>query len=492
MSVETEEEMELSGIEKGSSTTTTAGGGSLKKLQGTYTFADAVEHIGFGRFHVMLLFLCGFGWFAEISELVIMSFVAPQIQKDFSLTPLEYGILGSISFIGMAVGSVFWGVVADRFGRWIGFTCTTWLTFIFSVASAFAPNYGVLLLFRILATIGVGGTLPVDYAHLVEFLPVKNRGRHMAIVDAMGVIPALLFSSLLAYFGSKPDGSSNWRLILGVQSVPAGLFSLLRFLIPESPRYHLKMDDLDGAKAVLTKVARMNKKELPEGDLVPLEGSLENRNPLYRFKELFSTKVLRATTPRIWFMAFCAQFASAGMVFTFPKLLEDQFDLSAKDVSLYLLLGIIGILPGLGIAWYVVELHRRRSLASYYLVSSIGSALFAVATLSGARNLIFALIASMILRGGMEGMFSILNTIRIEAYPTVNRVTAMGVSQLWYNIGGAISPLIFGAMYTNVQLTCLALSLYALAYLAGMPSTLTLPNLSDYTNRPVLDRIQVF
>jgi putative MFS transporter len=183
-----------------------------------YTFHDAVEFIGFGRFHVMLIILCGFGWFAEITELVIMSFVAPQIQQAFDLSPLHYGVLGSISFAGMAIGAISFGMIADRFGRWIGFTLTTAITFIFSLASAFAPSYSALLVFRILATAGVGGTLPIDYTHLVEFLPVRNRGRHMAVVDAIGVIPALFFSSLLAYFFSSDlneGGGNEWRWILG-------------------------------------------------------------------------------------------------------------------------------------------------------------------------------------------------------------------------------------------------------------------------------------
>ena len=56
---------------------------------------------------------------------------------------------------------------------------------------------------------------------------------------------------------------------------------------------------------------------------MPLQGqAMESRNPLSRFRELFSTRVLRGTTPRIWAMAFCAQFASAGSVFALPKLLE--------------------------------------------------------------------------------------------------------------------------------------------------------------------------
>ena len=160
--------------------------------------------------------------------------------------------------------------------------------------------------------------------------------------------------------------------------------------------------------------AKVNKKKVPPGELLPLEGQMESRNPLDRFKELFANDVLRGTTPRLWIMAFCAQFASAGMVFALPKLFEVYFSLSPRRTSLYLLLGVLGVIPGLALAWYVVELSRKKSLASYYFVSGVGAIMFAVATLSSARNEVFAIIMTLILRGGMEGMFSILNTIMIE------------------------------------------------------------------------------
>ena len=112
-----------SGTPKGPNTSTSSAStavsfaSSVSSRDKTFTFQEAVEKIGFGTFHVMLVFLCGFGWFAEITELVIMSFVAPQIEDDFGLSSYEYGLLGSSSFIGMAIGAVFWGMMADRCER---------------------------------------------------------------------------------------------------------------------------------------------------------------------------------------------------------------------------------------------------------------------------------------------------------------------------------------------------------------------------------------
>ena len=61
--------------------------------------------------------------------------------------------------------------------------------------------------------------------------------------------------------------------------------------------------------------------------------------------------------------------------------------------------------------------------------------------------------------------------------------------QVWYNIGGMVSPLLFGVMSQTTELTWICMALYSLAYLAAVIPTVTLSQYSDFTNKPVLDRI---
>ena len=124
-----------------------------------FTMEEVVDFIGFGRFHWKLIFLCGVGYFAEITELVVVSFVAPSVQRQMGLSNFQYSLLGSSSFVGMAAGALFWGYVSDHFGRKISFALTVWLTFIGGLLSAFSPNYAILLFLRFTAAFGIGGKL---------------------------------------------------------------------------------------------------------------------------------------------------------------------------------------------------------------------------------------------------------------------------------------------------------------------------------------------
>lgn len=151
--------------------------------QTVMTMDDVVEHIGFGAFHWKLLWLCGVGYFAEITELVVVSFVAPSIQRQMDLSDFQYGCLGSSSFVGMAVGAFFWGFVSDHLGRQLSFTWTVWLTFFGGFCSALAPNYGILLFLRFTAAFGIGGMLPVDYTVFLEFLPNERRGSYVRAME---------------------------------------------------------------------------------------------------------------------------------------------------------------------------------------------------------------------------------------------------------------------------------------------------------------------
>lgn len=227
------------------------------------TMDEVVEAIGFGTFHWKLLFLCGVGYFAEITELVVVSFVAPSIQREMGLTNAEYGLLGSSSFIGMAAGALFWGYVSDHMGRQLSFALTVWLTFFGGFLSALAPNYFLLLFLRFVAAFGIGGMLPVDYTVFLEFLPAHKRGAYIVLVDTVGIVPALTLSATIAWYFAG-DEHVKWRWVLLISSIPVGIMGVLRRHVPESPRYHLAAGATLEAQRVIQDVADCNQVRLPD------------------------------------------------------------------------------------------------------------------------------------------------------------------------------------------------------------------------------------
>ena len=76
-----------------------------------------LERIPVGRFHYMLLVVTGLGWMFDAMDTGIIAFVLPTLAKAWSLTTQQMGIIGSIGLVGMAIGAVLAGELADRFGR---------------------------------------------------------------------------------------------------------------------------------------------------------------------------------------------------------------------------------------------------------------------------------------------------------------------------------------------------------------------------------------
>ena len=138
---------------------------------------EAVETIGLGRFQWRLLGVNGLVWAGDAMEVIGIGFIIPSIIATFGVTGAQAGLIGSLFFAGMLFGAWGFGSLADRIGRRRVFLSTIALNAVFALASAFSPSFTLLLIFRFLNGLAVGGTLPVDYAVMAEYLPKRERGR---------------------------------------------------------------------------------------------------------------------------------------------------------------------------------------------------------------------------------------------------------------------------------------------------------------------------
>lgn len=124
---------------------------------GTFVDYEAVlNEVGFGLFHVLVLLANGIAFSSDGVEVLSVSFVIPvlKLPTEFSLTGWQNGLLSSSVFLGMLIGGYSWGGVADVIGRRRSLLMSLTLNGISGLASGFAPNVYVLLLFRFVSGIG--------------------------------------------------------------------------------------------------------------------------------------------------------------------------------------------------------------------------------------------------------------------------------------------------------------------------------------------------
>lgn len=169
-------------------------------------------------------------WAADAAEVLLIGFALPSIREEFGLDGVTSALLASVTFVGMLLGAWLWGPVADRIGRRLGFMVTVGIFAVFGLASAFAPTVGWLLVLRLLTGFGLGGALPLDFSIYAEYLPSRNRGRNLVLLEsfwALGTIAAAGLAWLLVpTFGWRPLLATSALAALLVFWIRARLFAL--------------------------------------------------------------------------------------------------------------------------------------------------------------------------------------------------------------------------------------------------------------------------
>lgn len=142
-------------------------------------------------------------------------------------------IVQTLSYITGIVGGILFGYIADRFGRRMGLTLTVALYSLGTLATAFSPNYFWLLVFRIIAGLGIGGESGIAFAYLNEAWPSKRRGFANSLMQGMFIVGSFV-SIVLFKVTSNNIGTSAWRYSFAYLGIVAVLAALIRLFMPES------------------------------------------------------------------------------------------------------------------------------------------------------------------------------------------------------------------------------------------------------------------
>ena len=381
---------------------------------------------GTGPFQRRLLGVFGLVWAADAMQVIAVGFSAASLATTFGLTIPQALQTGTLFFLGMFVGAFAFGRLADRIGRRKVLLLTVACDAIFGLASVFAPSFGLLLLLRFLTGAAVGGTLPVDYAMMAEFLPPKNRGRWLVILEGFWAIGTIVIA-LTAWAATRAGAAEAFRWIYAVAALPALIGIWLRLWIPESPQFLLRQGREADARGVVARVLSVN-------GAAPLAPDTRLLTPPAPEGGIFSPPLRRRTLAMLalWFLVSLAYYG----VFTWlpPRLAQEGFGFVRGYGFLVWL--AIAQLPGYALAaWGVERWGRGPTLRAFLLLSSAGCLFFALApsdlVVAGALSVMsFALL----------GTWGALYAFTPELYPTALRGTGMGTASAMARVGGLLAP----------------------------------------------------
>ena len=152
-----------------------------------------------GKFHYKLLILVGLGWLFDAMDTGMVSFVLATLGAEWQLSPKELGWIVSIGFVGMALGAVLSGSLADRIGRKGVFAATMLLYSVATGLCALSWDLTSLLFFRFWVGFGLGGQLPVAVSLVSEYAPPQVRGRFIVLLESFWGL-GWLVAALASYF----------------------------------------------------------------------------------------------------------------------------------------------------------------------------------------------------------------------------------------------------------------------------------------------------
>jgi putative MFS transporter len=427
------------------------------------TVEDALSTAGTGRFQRRLLGIFGLVWAADAMQVLAVGFTGTSIAETFGISVPEALQTGTLFFLGMLIGAAGFGRLADRIGRRNVLIVTVACDALFGLLSVFAPSFAILLGLRFLTGIAVGGTLPVDYAMMAEFLPAKNRGRWLVMLEGFWALGTVVIA-LAAWIAASLLVVDAWRWIFVVTALPALIGIGLRFLVPESPLYLLRAGREPEARAVVDKVLRTNgKPTLAAGTVLAA--------PVMTKSSLFSPDLRRQTIMilAVWFLVSVSYYG----VFTWlpAKLAQDGFGY-VRGYG-FLLLVALAQIPGYILAAYGVERWGRRpTLTGFLVASALGCALFVVAT---DQYVIGA--AILLMSFALLGTWGALYAFTPELYPTGSRATAMGAAGAMARLGGLLAPSAVALL--AVSNLAAAIGLFAALLLLGAGASLLIPRQSE-------------
>lgn len=401
---------------------------------------DRLEKMPVGSFHYKLLLVTGLGWLFDSMDTGLISFVLPVLAKEWGLTPDQMGWIGSVGLVGMALGAVISGTVADRIGRKKVFTITVLMYAIATGMCALAWNYDALLFFRFLVGFGLGGELPVAATLMSEYAPTKLRGRFIVLLESFWGL-GWLVAACIAYLLIPEFG---WKMAFLIGSLPALYVFLIRLHMPESVRYLISQKKLDEAKEIILSLEKkLHVDSQPfTNELSPAElGSAEadNAGP----GALWSGKYIKRTI-MLWLAWFGIVFSYYGIFMWLPSIVFKQGFAVVKTFE-YVLIMTLAQLPGYYCAaWLVDVIGRKYTLSIFLLMSGVASYFFGNAG-SSETLLIWGATMSFF----NLGAWGVIYTYTPELYPTSMRALGSGWAAGFGRIGGMIAPALVGIMIGN-------------------------------------------
>lgn len=381
----------------------------------------------------------------------------PYMAKALSLNSYTEGLIASSLLFGAALGAVFGGRLSDYMGRRKNILYLAVLFFISTIGCTLAPNISVMISFRFLLGLAVGGASVAVPTYLAEISPAERRGRMVTKNELMivgGQLLAFIFNAILG--NTMGDSSHVWRYMLAIAALPAIILFFGMIKVPESPRWLVSKGKKEEALRVLRKIRDEKQAKL---ELSEIEANLAEESGMKRatFKDLNVPWIRRIVFIGIGVGVVSQATGVNSIMYYGTQILRDAgFETSAALIG-NISNGAISVLATLVGIWLLGKIGRRPMMLTGLAGTTTVLLLIGVfsLTLEGSAALPYVMLTlTVTFLAFMQGAIGpVLWVTLSEIFPLRLRGLGMGISVFFLWITNFVIGLMFPILLDKIGLS---------------------------------------
>lgn len=381
---------------------------------------------------ILVIALCFLLNMLDGADLLIMSFVAPKLAEQWSVSPESLGVIFSASLAGMAIGCLLIAPMADRYGRKTMILGALALVVVAMIASGCVTNVGQLMVARLFVGIGVG-TIGVSMtAMAAEFAPPRYANFAVGFVQAGWPLGAVA----TAFIAAEVIPVHGWQIMLvGIGMLSAALLVLIALTLPESLAFLEKRqprDALERANALRQRLGTAPLSQLPPP---ATEGAR------FSVAALFNDGRAR-TSILLWTAVSLGYFVLYFVISWIPKLASQAGLPMTQAIYAGATYNTGAFLGTAAIGWITVRYSINRVIALFYAGGVAAMLVFGFVPMPVTPTLIVAGFVGLLVGGGFNGFWGLAAAL----YPAEIRGTGIGWALGVGRIGAVLGPIVGGIL----------------------------------------------
>jgi SP family sugar porter-like MFS transporter len=307
--------------------------------------------------------LFGYDW-------VVIGGAKPFYEKHFHLTtPFEIGWAMSCALVGCLLGSLLSGGLSDKYGRKRLLILAGVLFLATALGTATAHRFALFVVFRLLGGVGIGLASNISPMYIAEVSPAEMRGRFVSL-NQLTIVIGILLAQFVNWMIAEPvpagataeeilnswNGQMGWRWMFAAGTVPAAVFFLAMFAVPESPRWLVKNAKDRRAQNILAKIGGPS---YAQQELAQIKNTLLNEIEQVRFGELLEPRMLKTLLLGV-VLAVLQQWCGINVIFNYAEEVFAAAGYGVSDILLNIVItGGVNLLFTFGAIYTVDRLGRR-------------------------------------------------------------------------------------------------------------------------------------